>query len=103
MVVVVQDRRPTVVVLNRQTVAEIAARGPQGERGPPGTPATGAGTDFPQSSALQWTINHNFGYRPSVELIDESGREFDAEIQHLSVNTVRVTFLAPTAGTARLT
>lgn len=103
MPVIVQNRSAHVVVLNKQTMAKIAARGPQGERGPPGAPATGAGTDFPQSSALQWTINHNFGYRPSVELIDSSGREFDAEIQHLSENTVRVTFLVATAGIARLT
>ena len=103
MPVIVQDRRAHVVTLDRRTVAEIATRGPQGAKGNPGTPATGAGTDFPQSAALQWTINHNFGYRPSVELIDSSGREVDAEIQHLSANTVRVTFLTPTAGTARLT
>ena len=103
MPVIVQNRSTHLVVVNRQTVAEIATRGPQGVKGDPGTPATGAGTDFPQSAALQWTINHNFGYRPSVELIDESGREVDAEIQHLSANTVRVTFLTATAGTARLT
>lgn len=100
MPVVIQQRSTNVVVLDRHTVAKIAARGPQGARGPAGA---GGGTDFPQPAALVWTINHNFGYRPSVELIDASGREVDAEIQHLSANTVRVTFLVPTAGIARLT
>lgn len=103
MPVIIQNRSTNVVVLNRQTVAKIAARGPQGVQGVPGTPATGAGTDFPQSAALQWTINHNFGYRPSVELTDTAGNEIDAEIRHLSANTVQVTFLVPTAGIARLT
>ncbi len=100
MPVIIQDRSANVVVLNRQAMARIASPGPQGPQGPAGA---GGGTTFPQSSSTLWTINHNFGYRPAVELIDSAGNEIDAEIRHLSANTVQVTFLVPTAGIARLT
>lgn len=102
MPVIVQQRSTHVVMLDKQTMAKLASPGPQGATGNTGAPGAGAGTDFPQSSALQWTINHNLGYRPSVELIDSAGNEFDAEIRHLSANTVQVTMLVATAGTARL-
>lgn len=49
-----------------------------------------------------WTINHNLGFRPAVELYDVGGREFDAEVLHTSANQVLVYLSAPTAGTARL-
>jgi hypothetical protein len=52
--------------------------------------------------ATTWTINHNLGYRPSVELLNSGMQEIDAEIAHPSVNQVVVTLNPATAGLARL-
>lgn len=49
-----------------------------------------------------WTINHNLGYRPSVELLDSGSQEIDGQIVHPSVNQTVVTLNPATAGLARL-
>jgi len=75
--------------------------GPEGPQGPPGP--GGAGFNFTQAApATVWTINHNLGYYPSVELFSVGGLEIDADVQHMSLNQTIVTFLIPTAGSARL-
>lgn len=51
-----------------------------------------------QSSDYTWTVNHNLGKYPSVTLMDESFKEFEAEIQHTSKNQVIIT-IARTATT----
>jgi len=50
-----------------------------------------------------WTMNHNLGYRPSVQLVDAAFNVFGANIAHPSVNTTIVTMTVATAGSARLT
>lgn len=52
--------------------------------------------------ATTWTINHNLGFRPSVELLDSGSQEIDADVSHPSVNQTIVTLKAATAGLARL-
>ena len=88
---------------NGTTVVEIATEGPQG---PPGT-GGGGGTSayvFTQSTpSTTWTINHNLGFRPSVELLDTGSQEIDGQIAHPSVNQTVVTLNPATAGLARLT
>ncbi len=60
--------------------------------------------EFEQATpAATWTINHNLGYRPAVELINAGGQEIDAEITHTSANQVVVGLSPPSAGRARLT
>lgn len=74
--------------------------GPPGPPGPPGQNAQGY--EFTQQTpATQWTVNHNLGYRPSVELLSIGGVEFDADIVHTSVNQFVVLSVIPVAGTAR--
>lgn len=51
--------------------------------------------------ALVWTINHNLGYRPVVELFTVGQVEFDAEIVHTSDNQCVVYLVKETAGFAR--
>jgi hypothetical protein len=59
--------------------------------------------EFVQTSTVDtWTINHNLGFYPSVSIFTMGGIEVDAEIQHISLNQVRVRFAAPMAGRARL-
>lgn len=80
---------------------EVSAPGPQG---PPGQ--DGAGFTFflyeQYSPSTTWTINHNLGYRPTVELLDETNREIDGDVYHTTINQVVVMFNIPVAGTARL-
>lgn len=50
-------------------------------------------------SAL-WTINHNLGFEADVEVRSSGGVVVWADIIHINVNQVQVTFAAPFAGTA---
>ena len=54
------------------------------------------------SPAATWTINHNLGFRPSVELLDSGSQEIDGAISHPSVNQTVITLNPATAGLARL-
>lgn len=82
---------PTPVIL------ELTAA--QGPAGPPG--AGGEQLDFPVSvAAAVWTVNHNFGFRPNVQVLSPGGKEMIAEILHVSVNQVTITFDEPQTGSA---
>ena len=73
-------------------------------RGPPGTSgAAFSGYDHEQASAATvWTVNHNLGFRPDVATYRLGGTEMKGAVQHLSLNTVRITFNSPVAGYARV-
>lgn len=76
-----------------------------GVQGPPG-PAGPAGSSYEHTQAVAatvWTVPHNLGYRPGVTVLTTGGLEVLADVLHLSANTLTITFLAPLAGTARLT
>ena len=79
------------------TVVTIATAGQQGPGG------GGAAYVHTQASpATTWTINHNLGFRPSVELLDSGSQEIDGAIAHPTVNQTVVTLNPATAGLARL-
>lgn len=89
--VVVNPSTPSVTVVNAGPV------------GPAGSGGSGAGYNHTQTAALSiWTINHNLGYKPSVQIFTTGGLEMLAEIQHISINQVTVTFNNAVTGTARL-
>lgn len=100
-----------VLVIHEVEIELVTAEPPEpvevvaGFQGPPGIPGSpGAGFVHSQPSAeTEWLINHNLGVRPSVAVIDTGGNELDAAVQHMSLNQLRVHFVAPTAGFARLT
>jgi hypothetical protein len=71
-------------------------------QGPPGPSAPTYSHQQSDASAT-WTINHNLGFRPSVELLDNANREIEGAVHHISVNQVVAMFTRPVAGTARLT
>jgi hypothetical protein len=75
-----------------------------GPQGPPGPPGTGAASFFhTQSSAsTSWVINHNLGFKPSVDVFDTNGITIEPHIIHHTINQVEVQLLTPRAGTARL-
>jgi hypothetical protein len=63
-----------------------------------------SGVDFPFLSASStWTINHNFGYYPVVQLRTLGGNVFGGQVDHVSVNQAVATFVSPIAGYARCT
>lgn len=62
-----------------------------------------ASFSYTQSTpASVWTINHNLGFKPSVELFDTGSQEIDGEVIHTSVNQAVVTFTKAIAGFSRL-
>lgn len=101
-VVVVARDRTAAAVVERVTPVDVSSPGVQGPKGNNGS--SGAGYTHQQSvPSDDWLINHNLGFRPSVDLFDSGGSEFDAEVIHVSENTLRVRALVPVAGFARLT
>lgn len=95
----VVDRRPAVSVrVPRQVRITTGQQGPRGRSG-----AAGSGFDFTQpTAATVWTINHNLGLRPDVATYRLGGTEMKGAVQHLSDNTLTVTFNSPVAGYARV-
>lgn len=96
---VVQDGGVQVVEITAPSaveVVEVIHPGPQG-------PAGAFYLHIQPTPAITWTINHNLGYRPSVELLDAGSQEIDGEVSHPSVNQTVVTLNPATAGIARLT
>ncbi|MEB3277210.1 MAG: hypothetical protein VKM92_09625 [Cyanobacteriota bacterium] len=54
------------------------------------------------TAANTWTINHNLGFKPSVELFDSGSQEIDGHVVHTSNNQVVVTLTKAISGFARL-
>lgn len=52
------------------------------------------------SPAATWTITHNLGVRPNIDVLDSSGSEIIADVQHASTNVAVVTFPSPAIGKA---
>ena len=76
-------------------------KGDPGDQGPPGNEAQSV--NFIQSTPTStWTINHNLGYKPIVNIFSVGGLEVDATIIHTSDNQCVITFNVDTAGSARL-
>lgn len=66
-------------------------------------PASLAGYQHTQSvAATVWTVNHNLGRYPTIELFTVGGVQMIARVTNLSVNTLQVNFNSPTAGSARV-
>ena len=92
------------VIVNSYEVTAVvseAVQGPTGPQGPAG-PAGAGGFDHTQATpASEWVVNHNLGFRPSVEILNAGGSEVEAEVLHMSVNQVRLYFTMALAGSAR--
>ena len=69
----------------------------------PQRPAGASAFEYVQAApATTWTINHNLGYRPSVELLDAGSQEIDGDVAHPTINQTVVTLNPASAGLARL-
>ncbi len=95
-VTVTENGSSTVVTVPVTSTVTAVTQGPQG-------PAGGAAFVYQQAApATTWTINHNLGYKPSVELLDSGSQEIDGEIAHPTDNQTVVTLNPASAGLARL-
>ena len=92
------DGSSTVVTVPVTSTVTATTVGPQGPKGD-----TGTAFEYVQAApATTWTINHNLGFRPSVELLDAGSQEIDGEVAHPTVNQTVVTLNPASAGLARL-
>ena len=96
-VTVVENGSSTVVTVPVTSTVTAVTQGPQGPAG------SGAYIHTQSTVSTTWTINHNMGFRPSVELLDSGSQEIDGEVSHPSVNQTVVTLNPASAGLARLT
>ena len=95
-VTVTENGSSTVVTVPVTSTVTAVTQGPQG-------PAGGAAFVYQQvAPAAIWTINHNLGYKPSVELLDAGSQEIDGQVAHPTDNQTVVTLNPASAGLARL-
>lgn len=83
----------------------VPAYGPPGPAGPPGPSGGGVTFEFHQSVPQSvWVVNHQFGRYPIAwSLYDTDNRLCDEYIvEHIDVNTCRVSMDVATAGLFRL-
>ncbi len=52
------------------------------------------------TAASTWTVAHNMGYRPSIQVADSAGNLVDAQIKHDSDNQATVSLNVSIAGQA---
>lgn len=53
------------------------------------------------SPSLAWTLNHNLGYYPTIDIFTPGGKQVVVEVVHVSVNQAQVLFKLPATGSAR--
>ena len=91
------EATPTIVL----TSVATGPQGPTGATGPTGASGSATTVVHDQSSAsATWTINHNQGRYPSIDIIDSSGNHVIGDIKHNSVNQIVATFDNAFAGKA---
>lgn len=66
------------------------------------TPATISYTHTQGVAAATWTIDHPLTFRPSVTVVDSTGRQVEGDVVYTDADTVTVTFSGAFAGAAYL-
>lgn len=59
-------------------------------------------THVQSASASVWTIDHNLGFNPNIQVIDSSGANVEGDITYPTLNRVVLTFSGAFTGTAYL-
>ena len=95
------DLGSSITVSDSSAVIEISdsLMGIQGAPGEDGTDVSYVHTQLSASSS--WTVNHNLGFKPSVEILSVGGAEIEGEVLHISNNQVTINFVMAVAGSAR--
>ena len=100
---VVQDTHESLTSDSPTVVLTDVEAGPQGVPGPtgPAGPATNSTVVHDQSLAsATWTITHNQGRYPTIDIIDSAGNHVIGDIKHNSINQLVATFDNAFAGKA---
>jgi cytoskeletal protein RodZ len=104
---VVQETNESLTSDSPTVVLTDVEAGPQGPAGPTGaTGADGSGSAnttvvHDQASAnATWTMTHNLGRYPAIDIIDSAGNHVIGDIKHNSVNQAVATFDNAFAGKA---
>lgn len=92
----VEDTDVRLTVEDNHIVIEDARSGPQGAAG--NADAHFVHTQVTPSAT--WTINHNLGKFPAVEVVDSASNVVIGEVRYNNANTVTITFVAAFAGKA---
>ena len=91
---------PSIVLTETAT----GPQGPAGPAGPAGADGQGSANTtvvHDQSSAnATWTITHNLGRYPAIDIIDSAGNHVIGDIKHNSINQLVATFDNAFAGKA---
>lgn len=74
--------------------------GEQGDPGPPG-PAGASYQHYQAAPLYAWTVNHNLGFRPQVEVFTVGWVEIEAQVVNTSDNQTVIYFNVAQAGFAR--
>ena len=94
---------PTIVLTETATGPQGPA-GPTGATGPAGADGSGAANTTvvhdQASASATWTITHNQGRYPSIDIIDSAGNHVIGDIKHNSINQLVATFDNAFAGKA---
>lgn len=91
-----------VIVASSGVQGPIGPQGEQGDQGPQGDPGIGSYVHTQGTASNTWTIIHNLGFFPNVEIIDSAGNSVIGSYQFVNVNTITATFTDPFAGKAYL-
>lgn len=54
------------------------------------------------SASSVWTIEHNLGKYPSVDVVDSAGTVVVGEVEYIDSNNIQITFVGAFSGTAYL-
>jgi hypothetical protein len=68
----------------------------------PGGTAGASYVHLQSSPATTWTMAHNLGFKPSVELLNSGSQEIEGDVVHPTQNVAVAYFNIPIAGFARL-
>ena len=98
IVEITEDLGTVEVVTATASTVQVATEGPQG---PPGAAAQGY-IHTQSTPSATWTMPHNLGFKPSVELLNVGSQEIEGDVVHTSQNVCIAYFTTPIAGYARL-
>lgn len=83
-------------------VSHVGPQGPKGIKGDTGEPGASLSYLHQQTTpSATWTMNHNLGFKPSVELLNSGGQEIEGDVVHTSDNQTIANFVIAISGSAR--
>lgn len=93
----------TTLTFGQGPAGPAGAAGATGATGPQGPPGTDLHYPHDQMvPSLLWTVNHNLGKYPSVQVFDSGGSEVEGLVTHVTNSQLTIEFSAAFSGVAYL-